>query len=169
MKTYTVLYAEDVPHYGAHDIKAENDQAAIAAAAALHQIGGVSLTEANWRGAFCARIVHIADPDGNLIEVDRPLDDYFVRRGGRAAWLLCEVAADLFTALKKIADTPLYGEQIADEERKQSLAMGGEYDLEGDEYTPSGDTEYDQLHDVVEIARAAVAAMRQSGSDGGQP
>jgi hypothetical protein len=37
MKTYTVLYAEDVPHYGFHDIEA---------AVALHKRGGVALDEA---------------------------------------------------------------------------------------------------------------------------
>ncbi len=29
MKTYTVLYAVDVPHYGSHEIQAQNDDAAI--------------------------------------------------------------------------------------------------------------------------------------------
>ena len=104
MKTYTVLYAEDVPHYGSHDIKAKNDQAAIEAAVALHRLGGVSLTEANWDGSFCARIVHIEDPDGNIIEVDKPLDDYFVRSGGRSGRLLCENAEDLLTALETLME-----------------------------------------------------------------
>jgi hypothetical protein len=56
MKTYSVLYAEDVPHYGFHDIEAENDQAAIEAAIALHKRGGVSLSEAHWDSSVCARI-----------------------------------------------------------------------------------------------------------------
>jgi hypothetical protein len=73
MKTYTVLYAEDVPHYGSHDIEAENDQAAIEAAVALHARGDVSLNEAAWDSTVCARIVHIEDPDGNIIEKDKPL------------------------------------------------------------------------------------------------
>ena len=34
MKTYSVLYAEDVPHYGTAEIEAENDAEAIAKAKA---------------------------------------------------------------------------------------------------------------------------------------
>jgi hypothetical protein len=34
MKTYTVLFAEDVPHYGAAEIEAEDDAAALEAAKA---------------------------------------------------------------------------------------------------------------------------------------
>ncbi|MCL5670811.1 MAG: hypothetical protein M1423_05865 [Acidobacteria bacterium] len=35
MKTYTVLYAEDVPHYGTAEIEAENDAEAIARASTI--------------------------------------------------------------------------------------------------------------------------------------
>jgi hypothetical protein len=169
MKTYKVLYAEDVPHYGYHDIEAEDDQAAIEAAVAFHESGDVSLYEAAWDSSVCARIVHIEDPDGNIIAEDKPLDDYFLRGGGQADRLLCDAAENLFKALKKIAVTPLWGERIEDEDRKRDPAIVLEYDLEDDEYTPSGDTEHDQLQDVVETARAAVAPVLQSASTGDQP
>jgi hypothetical protein len=85
MKTYTVLYAEDVPLYGLHAIEAENDQAALEAAIALHKRGDVSFNEAAWDSTVCARIVHIEDPDGTILERDKPLDDYVLRRSGDAA------------------------------------------------------------------------------------
>jgi hypothetical protein len=100
MKTYTVLYAEDVPHYGAHEIQAENDAGALDAAIGLHKRGGVTLDDAQWSGAVCARIVHIADEDGHIIEEDRPLDDYFLGTGGTAARLLCDAAAEMLNALE---------------------------------------------------------------------
>jgi len=54
MKTYTVLYAEEVPHYGAHEIQAENDDAAIEAAIALHERGSVTFDDAQWSSSVCA-------------------------------------------------------------------------------------------------------------------
>jgi hypothetical protein len=105
MKTYTVLYAEDVPRYGSHDIKAENDEAAIEAAVAFYQRGAVTLTEGGWDSTFSARIVHIEDPDGRMIAEDKPLDDYFLRGGGDADRLLCDAAKDMLNALL-LADNP---------------------------------------------------------------
>jgi len=107
MKTYTVLYAQDVPHYGFHNIEAENDQAAIEAAIALHERGDLSLTEAAWDSTVCARIVHIEDPDGNILEKDKPLDEYFLRGGGEADRLLCDAAEDMLGALQ-YADNPYW-------------------------------------------------------------
>jgi hypothetical protein len=105
MKTYTVLYAEDVPHYGSHDIEAENDQAAIKAAIALHERGDISLNEAAWDSTVCARIVHIEDPDGRMIAADKPLDDYSLRGGGDADRLRCEAAEEMLDVLLR-ADNP---------------------------------------------------------------
>ena len=34
LKTYTVLFARDIPHYGTAEIEAESDEAALAAAKA---------------------------------------------------------------------------------------------------------------------------------------
>jgi hypothetical protein len=168
MKTYTTLFAIDVPHYGCHDIEAEDDQAAIAAAEALHKADGVTYYDPSWEYATCARIVHIEDPDGKIIVNDKALDNHFLRSGGEADKLLCDHAANLLYALKQIAETPLWGEPIEDEEIKNTLAQTGEYDLEDDEYTPSGDTEHDQLRDVVETARVVMATLTSLGYEGEQ-
>jgi hypothetical protein len=84
MKTYTVLFAVDVPHYGSHDIKAEDDQAAIVAAEALYRRLGVPCPDPSWEYAACARIVHIEAPDGTIIVSDKALDNHFLRSGGEA-------------------------------------------------------------------------------------
>jgi hypothetical protein len=57
MKTYTVLFAEDVPHYGTAEIQAENDAAAIEAAKA-YDLSAVT-TDAEWGNSACKRIVDI--------------------------------------------------------------------------------------------------------------
>ena len=105
MKTYTTLFAIDVPHYGCHDIEAEDDQAAIAAAEALHKADGVTYYDPSWEYATCARIVHIEDPDGKIIVNDKALDNHFLRSGGEADKLLCDHAANLLYALKQIAES----------------------------------------------------------------
>jgi hypothetical protein len=104
MKTYTVLYAEDVPHYGVHEIQAVTDAAAIEAAIAFHERGDATLDDPVWNSSVCARIVHIEDPDGNIIDEDRALDDYFIRRNGDAARILCDAAPQMLAALKKAKD-----------------------------------------------------------------
>jgi hypothetical protein len=64
--------------------------------------------------------------------------------------------------LTRIAAIPLWGEPIADDHLKAELLDAGEYDQERDEFEPSGDTESCYLRDAVEIARAALAEMRES-------
>lgn len=101
MKTYTVLYAEDVPHYGAHEIQAESDDAAIAAAIALHERGSVTFDSAQWSSSVCARIVQIEDEGGTIIDEDRPIDDYFLRSGGAKAKTLCDHAEEMLKMLQE--------------------------------------------------------------------
>jgi hypothetical protein len=108
MKTYTVLYAEDVPHYGVHEIQAENDAGALAAAIALHERGAVTLDDAQWTGSVCARIVHIEDEHGSIIAEDHPIDEYFLCTGGTPARLLCEAAGEMLNALES-AETFIAG------------------------------------------------------------
>jgi len=74
MKTYTLLCAEDVPHYGSTEIEAKNDADAIRIAKAL-DISGICV-EASWDAAVCQRIVHIEDSRNNVIASDIALDDY---------------------------------------------------------------------------------------------
>ena len=74
MKTYTILCAEDVPHYGSTDIEAENDADAVRIAKAL-DISGICV-EASFDAPVCQRIVHIEDSRNNVIASDIALDDY---------------------------------------------------------------------------------------------
>jgi hypothetical protein len=168
MKTYTALFAIDVPHYGSYDIEAGDDDAAIAAAEALYKADRVVYDDPAWDYAGVARIVHIEDPDGNMIVEDKALDECFIRYGGEADRLLCDNAANMLAALQEIAKTPLWGERIEDEDTRSTLADAGEYDLDDDEYNPCGDAEHDQLRDAVEAARAAIAFMEQSNGAGGR-
>ena len=66
----------------------------------------------------------------------------------------------MLKALEAIAATRLWGEPIADADRRQALAEHGEYDLAEDSFEPSCDTESTQLRDAVETAREALNAYR---------
>jgi hypothetical protein len=98
MKTYTVLFAEDVPHYGAAQIEAENDAAAVEAAKAF-DLSDVTDDPA-WEYSVCRRIVNIEDTDGEIIAEEISLDDCFLRYGGEKDRLLCDVAPELLDALE---------------------------------------------------------------------
>jgi hypothetical protein len=98
MKTYTVLFAEDVPHYGTAEIHAEDDNAALEAAKA-YPLSEVT-NDAEWENSACRRIVWIEDSDGNTIVEDVSLDDCFLRYGGDKERTLCDAAPRLLTALE---------------------------------------------------------------------
>jgi hypothetical protein len=98
MKTYTVLFAEDIPHYGSTDIEAADDTHALAIAESLDMIG--LYYEGSWDGAVCKRIVSIEDSSGVAIANDIPLDNYFLRNGGQADRSLCEAAPDLLEVVR---------------------------------------------------------------------
>ena len=74
MKTYTILYAEDVPHYASVQIEAESDEDALQRAMVFDYAG--EALEAEWSNPVCKRIVHVEDETGNTIANDIPLDDY---------------------------------------------------------------------------------------------
>jgi hypothetical protein len=74
LKTYTVLLAEDVPHYGTTDIEAEDDAGAIRIAKAL-DISGICC-EASCDAPVCQRIIHIMDSRSKIVATDIALDDY---------------------------------------------------------------------------------------------
>ena len=64
MKTYTVLFAQDVPHYGTVKIEAENDEGALAEARAFWdrvKCGEEEwpLNDAQYENALLDRIVEI--------------------------------------------------------------------------------------------------------------
>ncbi len=95
MKIYAVLYAEDVPHYGTAEIEAENDAEAIAKAKA----GTFETDDPDWNNTICKRIVHLEDPEGRLIAVDVPLDDYVLSRADDGLRLKIDAAGEMFDAL----------------------------------------------------------------------
>jgi hypothetical protein len=142
-RTYTVLYAVDVPHYGLKEIKASDDAEALAAAR-LCDTDGI-FDEAQWDGAVCERIVYIEDSDGNTPYRDVPLDQYSLRSGGDADRRLCEGAAGLLAALKRFeAAWRSWAEDIR---RYPKLAASCE------------------LYSIYEEARAAIARATGAGED----
>jgi hypothetical protein len=162
MKTYTVLFAQDVPHYGSIDIEADDDAAAIALASAF-DLDDVTL-DPDWDNTSCRRIVHIEAPDGRLIAEAVALDNSFLRYGGDEDRRLCDAAPQLLEALKTIAAIPLWGESIPPGDERDAYAEHAEYDIEHDSFEPSCDTESTLLRDAVETARHTLAALEGRGS-----
>jgi hypothetical protein len=133
MKTYSVLFAQDVPHYGTAHIEAEDDAAALEAAKAF-DLSDVT-NDPEWENSVCKRIVSLDDPEGNTIINDVPLDNYDLRHGGDKERALCDAAQDMFDALEA-AEAQLSMYCIADDGR---------------------DTE---AHQVLQQMRAAVAKAK---------
>jgi hypothetical protein len=98
MNTYSILFAEDVPHYGVVHLEAENDAAALEAAKA-YDLSDIT-NDAEWENSVCKRIVHIEDPNGKTVSYDVPLDDYVLRSGGERERLLCDAASAMLDALR---------------------------------------------------------------------
>ena len=158
MKTYTVLYAEDVPHYGTLDIQAKSNAAALKAAKA-HDLAGIAI-DPDYDNSACKRIVHIEDGAGKVIASDIDLDNCFLRYGGEPERKLCDAAPDLLKALQEIAAIVLWGEPILDPGLKAELIEHGEYDKEADSYSPCVDSESSALTQAVETARVALAKTK---------
>jgi hypothetical protein len=116
MKTYTVLFAEDVPHYGTAEIQAEDDAAALELAKA-YDLSEVTNDPA-WEYSACKRIVHIEDPPGNIIFEEIALDDCFLRYGGDKERVLCDAAPELLEALENLLDR-YSGHYLPDEQPVQ--------------------------------------------------
>ena len=164
MKTYTVLYAEDVPHYGTAEVEAGNDAEAIAKASAITDEDlGNTANDPEHCSSVCKRIVHIQDADGNDVARDLSLDAYTLIHGEDKR-RICEVGPALLKALETIAAIPLWGEPIADQALKDEFIYSGEYDAGENEFNPSGDTEFHILHDAVQTARDALNTIRGQSS-----
>ena len=109
MKTYSVLYAEDVPHYGTAEIEAENDAEAIAKAKA----GPFETDDPDWNNTVCRRIVHIEGPAGIIAE-DVPLDTCTLiygedkRQRSESAPQLALALGQAIDALERIAEITHY-------------------------------------------------------------
>lgn len=164
MKTYTVLYAEDVPHYGSAEIEAENDAGAIAKASAIadEDLANTAI-DPDRRGSVCKRIVHIQDDQGNDIVNDLSMDAFTLIYGEdkRRMW---ESGPALLKALETIAAIPLWGEPIANQAIKDEFIHSGEYDAGENEFNPSADTESSYLREAVETAREALETIQGQSS-----
>ena len=114
MKTYTILYAEEVPHYGIADIEAPDDDAAIEIAK-QRSVGSVAI-DPDYENAVLKRIVHIEDEEGHIVAHDIALDNCFLRYGGKAEERLLDIAPKLLESLRAIAAIPLWGEGLPADE-----------------------------------------------------
>ena len=83
MKTYSILYAEDVPSYGTVEITAETDEDAIAQAKEM-DFGDVQL-DPEWNNAVCKRIVHIEDHTGKTLINGISLDNTILLNGSNVS------------------------------------------------------------------------------------
>ena len=114
MKTYTVIYAEDVPHYAMGEIEARGSKAAIAKARKL-DANTFGAYEADWDNPVCRRIVSIEDEAGNDVARDLPLDNYRIEHLTDEDTTIRHHARELLDALERahallgrIADTCHY-------------------------------------------------------------
>ena len=118
MKTYSVLVAEDIPHYGTAEITAAADAEAIARAKALDLDG--LCTDPAWDDPVCRRIVHIEDPDGNIVAQDVARDGFFLRHSRNIDPLLCDAAPKVLqaleTAIKAMNYTPSFDTGIPNQD-----------------------------------------------------
>jgi hypothetical protein len=69
LKTYTVLYAEEVPHRAFGEVGALDDTSAVRKARRM-KTESFCQYDPHWDRAFCKRIVHVEAPDGTLIAED---------------------------------------------------------------------------------------------------
>jgi hypothetical protein len=104
MKTYTVLFAEDVPCYGTAEIEAESDAAALDAAKA-YDLSEVT-TDPEWQNSVSKRIVYIEDAEGNTMFHEVALDDYALCLESERAEMLeaLELCEDVLSDLARLDD-----------------------------------------------------------------
>jgi hypothetical protein len=114
MKTYVVLYAEDVPHYAQGEIEARGPNEAIAKARKVDTDTFTSF-EPDWSNAVCRRIVNITDAKGKTIAEDIRLDDYSLEHGTDDEIRIRDNANEILVAFERafeiidgIADKLLY-------------------------------------------------------------
>ncbi len=150
MKTYTVLFAEDVPHYGTAEIQAEDNSAAIEAAKAYDFCEVTN--EPEWGNSVCKRIVDIQDAEGNIIADDISLDDCFLRYGGDKERAFFNAAPRLLAVLENAEKAIEEATDIMHYEDGQPVTA-----LDGSEIERA----YDALCSVlVEIHEAIATAKR---------
>jgi len=100
MKTYEVLYAEDVPHYGVREIEAADDRLAIQKACDITPESMSRYTnDPDHDNPCCRGIVHIEGPDGVIAE-NISLDDFHLCRAEAGLRLKIDAAEAMFEALQ---------------------------------------------------------------------
>lgn len=119
MKTYTVLYAGDVPHYGSHTFQAATDELAIDRATniILDVMSALTFTDdPDYNNPQMRRIVHIEGPDGVIAEgiyLDNdPLPTLIATELLQALETLIEKSDDLHAAIEGTTDQ--FEEEVAE-------------------------------------------------------
>jgi len=112
-KSYCVLYAEDIPHYGSVDIEARDDSEALRLALAF-DTDKVAYFEGCWDGGVCKRIVSIDDAAGRTVAQDIPLDDYRLHHGIEARHHKASVTVDnrFRVDIRRSAPPPMASAQL---------------------------------------------------------
>jgi hypothetical protein len=137
---YTVVSAQDVPHYGSVEIEAENDTDALTRAKtywqeAHHGEKPWPLDDAQYDSAVLARIVSISDSADREVACDVRLDTYVLQ------FAPDELDAKIFEHAK-----PMFA-------ALQSIAA---YDTDA---LDTNDAEHDALLEIVETAQTVLAAL----------
>jgi len=102
MKTYTVLYAQDIPHYGSVELEAENDAEIVEAARGYWDATELDpADDPDWNSPVCKRIVEISDEAGRTIAHDLRLDSYHLECVGDEDITIRKYARELLEALER--------------------------------------------------------------------
>jgi len=107
MKTYTVLYAQDVPHYCTHKIHAANDAKALRKAMKYPATHNLIFEDPAWDSPVLLRIVHIEDEKGGIVAADIELDDFRLSRASDSQACDTRLAGTLRTLRDAIAGLPI--------------------------------------------------------------
>ncbi len=127
MKTYTVLFAQDVPHYGQVEITATGDEEALAKARLYwKRVQGDKepwpLYDAQHDTAILDRIVEINDETGRQIAADIRLDTYHLTIAPTELNVkLIENASPMHKALEKIIRHATIGLAVNDRGKQVRL------------------------------------------------
>jgi len=98
MKTYSILYAQEVPHYTAHEIQAENDAQAVELAKAFDWSALPS--DPDYSSAVLRRIVYIEDAAASeIVDEGIALDDWRLSES-RQKHALHDAVLDMLEALR---------------------------------------------------------------------
>ena len=160
MKTYSILLAQDIPHYGTTEVEAADATEALARAKDL-DFSEICL-DPDWANPVCSRIVHIVDEAGAEVAHDIALDGYVLHHDSEPRAALYARAPALRAALEEIAAIPLWRERVADPALRAEFIASGEYDDGCEAFEPSADAEVEYLREAVEGARDALASLPQT-------